>query len=158
MNNFKQLQEDLRIRINEWETKLLQLSEAVVTVARNNQNRNIKQILGHMVDSASNNTHRIIHLQYEQSPIQYPDYANLGNNDRWIAIQNYEQEEWQVLVLYWKYTHLHICHVIDNVDTSKLNNVWVSALNEEVSLKAMIEDFPRHFDLHLGQIQELLYK
>jgi len=53
------------------------------------QYRNIKQILGHKIDSASNNTHRIVYLQYRESPCDYPNYATKGNNDKWIAIQDY---------------------------------------------------------------------
>ncbi len=95
-----------------------------------------------MVDSASNNTHRIIHLQYQGSPLSYPDYANLGNNDRWIAIQNYQEEEWELLVSLWAATHRHIAHVIAQVDEEKLRAGTGSLrLNEEVTLEAMIIDF-----------------
>jgi len=48
------------------------------------QHWTIKETIGHLIDSASNNTYRIIHLQYQQSPLVFPDYANLGNNDRLI--------------------------------------------------------------------------
>jgi uncharacterized damage-inducible protein DinB len=75
--------------LNTWESKLSKLPEDTILNKRNNQNRTIKQILGHMVDSASNNTHRIVHLQYQESPFSFPNYASNGNNDRWIAIQNY---------------------------------------------------------------------
>jgi uncharacterized damage-inducible protein DinB len=68
-----------------WEPKLAQLSSETIMNKRNRQNRSIKQVLGHMVDSASNNTHRIIHLQYQDSPLRFPNYATNGNNDRWIA-------------------------------------------------------------------------
>jgi hypothetical protein len=78
--------------LDEWEPKLLKLPSDVITQRRNVQHRTIKQIVGHMIDSASNNTHRIVHMQYQSSPLIYPDYANLGNNDRWIAIQNYQTE------------------------------------------------------------------
>lgn len=142
--------------VNEWELRLLSLPEDVIGNRRNSQNRTIKQIVGHMVDSASNNTHRIIHLQYNASPLIYPDYANLGNNDRWIAIQNYQNENWQNLVQLWKYSNLHIAHVIDNVNPEKLNNEWISALQQRVSLKAMILDYLSHFKLHLNEIEDLI--
>ena len=140
----------------EWEPKLLKLPNDVITERRNNQNRTIKQILGHLVDSASNNAHRIIHLQYQPSPLIYPDYANLGNNDRWIAIQNYQDEKWNDLVQLWKYSNLHIVHVISNVNSDKLDNEWITALQNKVSLKAMIIDYLRHFKLHLNEIDELM--
>jgi hypothetical protein len=158
MNEFKSIIQELLNLINEWEPKLLALPEEVITERRNSQNRTIKQIVGHMVDSASNNTHRIVHLQYQQSPLVFPDYANLGNNDRWIAIQNYQDEEWNNLVQLWKYTNIHIVHVIQNINTEKLDNVWISALNEKISLKAMVVDFPRHFKLHCDEINELINK
>jgi len=158
MNGFKSIIQELLNLINEWEPKLLALSEEVIAERRNSQNRTIKQIVGHMVDSASNNTHRIIHLQYQQSPLIFPDYANLGNNDRWIAIQNYQNEEWNNLVQLWKYTNIHIVHVIRNINTEKLDNIWISALNQKISLKAMVVDFPRHFKLHCDEINELINK
>lgn len=156
MNEFMKNNQELIQLIDEWEPILSQLPKDVRMERRNNQNRTIKQIVGHMIDSASNNTHRIIHLQYQASPLIFPDYASLGNNDRWIAIQNYQEEAWNDLVQLWKYCNLHIVHVINNVSIDKLDNVWISARNEEITLKAMIDDYLRHFRLHLSEIEDLI--
>lgn len=139
-----------------WEPRLLALPEDVITNKRNSQNRTIKQIVGHMVDSASNNTHRIVHLQYQQSPLIFPDYAALGNNDRWIALQNYQDENWHDLVQLWKYTNRHIVHVINNVNPEKLDQIWLSAIDEEVSLRDMISGYLGHFELHINEINDLI--
>ncbi len=109
-----------------------------------------------MIDSATNNTHRIIHLQYQESPIQFPDYANLGNNDRWIHLQNYQEEQWDLVVRLWALTNKHIVHVIKQVDEEMLGNIWTSALGEKVSLEDMISDYPRHINLHLKEIEEII--
>ena len=156
MDKFESIGRELSSLIEQWEPKLLALCDDVITQRRNNQNRTIKQIVGHMVDSASNNTHRVVHLQYQVSPLTFPDYANLGNNDRWIAIQNYQDEQWNDLVQLWKYSNIHFAHVIRNIDIKKLDNIWISALGQEISLEAMIVDFPRHFKLHLDEINELI--
>jgi len=158
MNKFESICKELLSLVEEWEPKLSALDNEVITERRNSQNRNIKQITGHMVDSASNNTHRIIHLQYQKSPLIFPCYATHGNNDRWIAIQNYEQKDWNELVRLWRCTNIHIFHVIRNINPEKLNNVWISGHNEEVSLEAMVVDYPRHFKLHLSEIDELINK
>jgi len=142
--------------LDEWEPKLLELTNEVIAERRNSQNRTIRQILGHMVDSASNNTHRIVHLQYRESPLHFPNYASHGNNDRWIAIQNYQQEEWTDLVLLWKFANRHIVHVIQNVDPLKLNNQWHYSEEKLISLKDGIIDYLRHFELHLREIDELI--
>lgn len=154
-SQFEANNQELLQLTNEWEIKLLSLSDDILTMRRNKQNRTIKQIVGHMIDSASNNTHRIIHLQYQPSPLLFPDYASLGNNDKWIAIQDYQSESWNDLVSLWTYSNKHITHVIRHVNLDKLNNEWISASGKPVSLNAMIIDYLSHFKLHLAEINEL---
>ncbi len=144
--------------IEEWETTLSSLKEDVIIERRNSQNRTIKQILGHMIDSASNNTHRMVHLQYRESPLDFPNYATEGNNDRWIAIQNYQDEDWNLLVQLWKYSNLHVVHVIQNIREDKLNNEWIAGSGKNITLEEMVLDYPGHFKLHLDEIDELISK
>lgn len=158
MKAFESITQELLSLINEWEQKLLLLSNEVITIRKNNQLRTIKQIVGHMIDSASNNTHRIVHLQYQESPLIYPNYASNGNNDRWIAIQHYQEEDWMDMINLWKYANLHIIHVIGHVDSSKLNNQWHYSEEKLISLKDGIVDYLSHFKLHLGEIDELIRK
>ena len=158
MNAIKENNRILLHLIEAWEPKLSSLSEKVISECRNQQNRTIKQIVGHMVDSASNNTHRIVHLHYQPSPLIYPNYASEGNNDRWIAIQNYQTEKWDDLVQLWKYVNLHIIHVINQINPEKLNNEWNAASGISITLEAMIIDYLKHFELHLNEINELIKK
>jgi len=140
-----------------WEPLLADLPSETITNRRNRQNRTIRQILGHMVDSASNNTHRIVHLQYRESPLDFPNYATGGNNDRWIEIQNYQEEDWNDLIQLWKYSHLHLVHVINHVNYEKLDRLWDSKSESgHVTLRDMIMDFLRHFHLHLEEIREII--
>jgi len=142
--------------IDAWETRLLALPEEIISNRRNTQNRSIRQILGHLFDSASNNTHRIVHLQYRENPMTFPNYATMGNNDRWIAIQDYQHENWQNLVQLWKYANLHFVHVARNVDQSKLENQWIRGEGELISLRENIEGYLPHLELHLREIEELI--
>lgn len=153
---FEQLSWDLVKLVNTWESRFVELSPKCISLNRNSQGRSVRQIVGHMVDSASNNTHRIIHLQYRESPVSFPDYANLGNNDRWITIQNYQEEDWNLLVALWASTHRHLAHVIGQADPGKMDAVWISALGEKISMKHMITDFPNHFKLHIAEIEDLI--
>jgi hypothetical protein len=141
-----------------WEPKLVSLSPEILTLRRNKQNRTIKQILGHLIDSTSNNTHRVVHLQYQPGPFSFPNYATFGNNDRWIAIQGYQNEDWTSMIGLWKYSLMHFCHVIKNVNDGKLENEWISGPDQKITLKSMILDFPRHLKLHLSEISELINK
>ena len=156
MNDFQNIVNEIIAGVTEWEKKFMAFSEKQISIRRNTQNRNIRQIVGHMVDSASNNIHRVVHLQYQKSPFLFPNYATYGNNDRWIAIQNYEEENWEMLVQLWKYLHLHFVHVIQNINPDKLENEWIADKNVKIKLKEMVEDFPRHFKLHISEIEDLL--
>ena len=156
MNPFENSCQKTLQLIEAWEPRLLALPEETFSNRINGQNRSIKQILGHMVDSASNNTHRIVHLQYRENPMTFPNYATMGNNDRWIAIQDYQHENWQNLVQLWKYANLHFVHVVRNVDQSKLENQWISGESELISLRENIEGYLPHLELHLREIEELI--
>ena len=156
MNTFEPDCQKMLQLIEAWEPRLLSLSEEITSNRRNNQNRTIRQILGHMLDSASNNTHRIVHLQYRENPMTFPNYATFGNNDRWIAIQDYQHEDWHNLVQLWKFSNLHIVHVIRKVNAEKLGNQWICGENEMITLRQNIEGYLPHFKLHLGEIEALI--
>jgi hypothetical protein len=155
MKPFENMATEIIILVHEWESKLLSLPEETITVRRNSQKRSIKQIVGHMVDSASNNTHRVVHLQYRELPLRFPNYATYGNNERWISIQNYQDENWENLVQHWKFSTLHFAHIIQNINPEMLQNQWIYDVGEKITLKKMVEDFLPHLKLHLGEIEEL---
>lgn len=156
MKDSENLTLEIRSIIESWEPKLISLENNILSSGRNSQNRTIKQILGHLIDSTSNNTHRVVHLQYQNSPFEFPNYATYGNNDRWIAIQDYQHEDWNDMIMLWKYSLLHFCHVIKKVNDSKLDNEWISDQGKTITLRTMIMDFPGHLKLHLSEIDELI--
>lgn len=156
MSPFESICQTILQDVEVWEPRLFALSEEIISDRKNSQDRSIRQILGHLFDSASNNTHRIVHLQYRENPMSFPNYATEGNNDRWIAIQDYSHEDWKNLIQLWKYANLHLVHVIRNVDHLKLNNQWISDESKLISLHEMIESYLPHFKLHLKEIEELI--
>ena len=147
MTDTSSIVKEILFLTEEWEPKLACLPEEIITQRRNRQNRTIKQILGHLIDSASNNTHRIVHLQYQPSPLVFPNYASFGNNDRWIAIQNYQDEDWGNMVQLWKFSMLHICHIMENINTDKLNNEWIAGPDRKMTLESMLLEFPKTFQI-----------
>jgi len=147
---------DTHVLVRELENILRGIDPNMASTKRNKQNRTIKEIVGHLCDSASNNTHRVVHLQYQDIPLIFPDYANLGANDKWIAIQNYNNYDWEDLINAMVYTNIHVINAIKNIDTSKLQNGWTSALDTEYSLEEMIVDYPLHFKIHLDEIKEII--
>ncbi|SFL27768.1 DinB family protein [Proteiniphilum acetatigenes] len=139
--------------IDTWEQKLIDLPVDTITNKRNKQNRTIKQILGHLIDSAANNHQRMIRLQYNEK-LDFPDYQQ--DNDLWIALQDYQNTDWTTIIQLWKYYNLHMIHVIKSVDQTKLDNLWQSFEDITVTLRQMIEGYLGHIELHLNEIQELI--
>lgn len=138
-----------------WEQKLQNLQAGTISENRNKQNRTIRHILGHLVDSASNNHQRIVRLQYNQE-LAFPDYQQ--DNDLWIALQDYQHADWYNLVQLWKYYNLHLVHLIQSVDQTTLGNTWQNFEHKMVTLYQTIEDYPAHMELHFAEIQELIDK
>jgi hypothetical protein len=151
MKEFIQTTKEILQTIKEWEPKLLALTEDIIS-RKPEKGWSIKDILGHLIDSASNNIHGIVHLQYQPCPLVFPNYGSEGNNSKWIKIQNYEGENWQDMIALWKYTNLHLAHVIENVNPEKLDNVWLAGPGREITLRDMIIDYTRHMKQHLAKI------
>jgi len=151
--DFSPITNGIREYLSTWEQKLLDLPQATITNKRNSQNRSIKQILGHLIDSAANNHQRMVRLQYNPK-LDFPDYQQ--DNDLWIALQDYQHADWPTIVQLWKYYNLHMNQVIRSVDTTKLGNSWQTFEHHTVTLGQMIEGYLDHLELHLNEIQELI--
>ena len=151
--NFSYITNEIAKVIETEERLLNDLPVEVITQRRNRQNRTIKQILGHLIDSASNNHQRMVRLQYSKDLLFFPDYRQ--ENDLWIALQNYQNADWANLIQLWKFYNLHIIHVIHSVDVTKLDNYWCDFEGTKVTLKEMIEGYLDHLHLHMKEIHEL---
>lgn len=129
------------------------LPTEVITQRRNRQNRTIKQILGHLIDSASNNHQRMVRLQYSKDLLLFPDYCQ--DNDLWIDLQDYQNADWNNVIQLWKFYNLHIIQVIHSVDVAKLDHYWCDFEGIKVTLREMIEGYLVHLLLHMKEIHEL---
>lgn len=150
---FHEITNEIAQAVGLWEPRLSELAEEIIAERTNHQNRTIKQILGHLIDSASNNHQRMVRLQYNRE-LLFPDYRQ--DNDLWISLQDYQHADWQNLILLWKYFNLHIIQVIGSVDISKLEHSWHDFEGTPVTLEQMIKGYLWHLNLHLSEIQELI--
>ena len=94
--NFSYITDGIAKVIETEERLLIDLPVEVMTQTKNRQNRTIKQILGHLIDSASNNHQRMVRLQYSKDLLFFPDYRQ--DNDLWIALQDYQNADWANLI------------------------------------------------------------
>jgi len=113
----------------------------------------VKEIIGHLIDSASNNHQRFVRLQLTDR-LSFPDYGQ--ENIHWVRIQNYQEQDWESLLELWHYFNLHLAATMRAVDPSCLSHVWEIDAKTSVSLFELMTDYLRHLQLHLDQVSETL--
>jgi len=106
-----------------------------------------KQILGHLIDSASNNHQRFVRAQYTDKLIS-PQYAQ----EEWVTLQNYQHENVQQLINLWFVYNMQLAWVIENIHHLKLETPCIIGDDEPVTLKFLVEDYIEHLLHHLQQI------
>jgi hypothetical protein len=110
-----------------------------------------KELIGHLIDSASNNHQRFVRIQLENN-LSLPKYEQ----EAWVACQSYQTESWADLLLFWKSYNLHLLHVISCIPEDKLNNQCSVGNAEPVTLKFLVEDYVVHLKHHLKQLSGLI--
>ncbi len=127
--------------------RLLSITEARASEKPYPDKWSIKQILGHLIDSAANNHQRMVRMQ---------EITNIGNltyeQIHWVESQHYQSEPWEDVVSLWCSYNTHIAHVIANVDPMTLGSICDMGYDEPATLKFVIEDYVRHVQHHLDQI------
>ena len=111
----------------------------------------IKEIAGHLINSAANNHQRITRLQLV-AELQFPPYEN----EKWLAAEKWKFLGWlEILSLFQSY-NLFLVHLIRNVDPGNLNHRWFGRdrFGERMfTLEQMIVDYRKHLKEHLDQIE-----
>src|SRR5215470_1199091 len=74
-----------------------------------------KQLIGHLIDSASNNHQRFVRAAL-QSSLEFPGYDQEGN----IKIQAVQEADWAILVSLWTAYNRYLAHVITHLPVEKL--------------------------------------
>ncbi len=110
----------------------------------------LKEIIGHLIDSASNNHQRIIRLQLVDDLI-FPDYS--ADNEKWLKIEQYNRLPWTTLLSLWKEFNILIANIILHVNMDCIHNKWLKE-DAPVELHHIILDYVRHLEEHLSHFEE----
>lgn len=117
-----------------------------------------REIIGHLVDSASNNHQRFVRAQF-QADLVFPGY----DQNAWVAAQQYQMASWADLVALWRTFNLHIARVMEAAPESERLRPRVShnlhvlgwqpfAESAPATLDAFMADYVGHLLHHLRQI------
>jgi hypothetical protein len=143
----KELSEELVRVAKSAEASLLQVSEAESSKPVLSGGWSRKQVLGHLIDSASNNHQRFVRAALHTS-LDFPGY----DQDGCVRVQAVQEANWTLLVLLWAAYNCYLAHVIAHLPASKLKTLCLIGSDEPVTLQFLAEDYLRHLLHHLRQI------
>ena len=106
-----------------------------------------KQVIAHLIDSASNNHQRFVRAAQQES-LDFPGYDQEGN----MRVQAPQDADWPLLVSLWATYNRYLAHIIAHLPPSKLETPCRIGPHEPVTLRFVATDYLRHLVHHLGQI------
>ncbi|MDW3650397.1 MAG: DinB family protein [Bacteroidia bacterium] len=117
-----------------------------------------KEIIGHLIDSASNNHQRFVRAQFKRDMI-FEGYKQ----EKWVIIQHYQKRSWNELVEMWVQYNLQLSHLMiytprelswRPVSEHNLHQIAFKRIpaGEVTSLAYFMVDYVAHLEHHLCQI------
>lgn len=150
--------EDFQNVLKRAESRLLALTEGESEARSAPDKWSPKEVIGHLIDSASNNHQRFVRAQFTDALV-FPGYEQ----QEWVAVQHYQQESWPSLVRLWLLYNRHLLHFVSHIPEQRLKQsrrehnldriAWQTvSKSEPVTLEYFIRDYINHLKHHLRQI------
>jgi hypothetical protein len=117
-----------------------------------------KQVIGHLIDSASNNHQRFVRANFVDDLI-FPGY----DQEKWVLLGHYAEAPWISLITLWREFNLQIARVMDSTpasvrDTPRQRHnlhqlAWRGVPEDQpATLGYFMGDYVDHLENHLCQI------
>ena len=130
----------------EW---LLGFGEIMVRHKPSADRWSIAEVIGHLVDSASNNHQRFIRAQESES-LTFPKYEQ----NSWVTRNAYASANWESLVELWYHYNMQLARVLAQIPDEDLSKQCTIGENEPVTLEWLATDYLDHLVHHLKKIEE----
>lgn len=105
-----------------------------------------KEILGHLIDSATNNRQRFIRGQFENVPtIGY-------DQNQWNKLHHYLEMDTKHLIDFWTLYNKHLLEIMKHIPIENLQKACRSLDGKTLTIQFLMEDYVVHLEHHLHQI------
>lgn len=106
-----------------------------------------KEVVGHLIDSASNN-----HLRFVSGQIaggqDFPRYEQ----EQWVRIQQYQSACWTDLIDLWRSYNTHLLHVAECMSVAGQAATCRVGGGNEMTLAELFVDYVDHLEHHLRKM------
>lgn len=153
---------EMRALVNDYSRRLSALASPVVRRRPAPGKWSIAEIIGHLVDSASNNHQRFVRGRW-QDALVFTGYAQ----DDWVTAQRYQEADWQTVIDLWKAFNLHLASVMEGMPAAERKKEYIKHNFDQVAFRPLpagqpatldwfMEDYVEHLKHHLKQVDALL--
>jgi hypothetical protein len=153
---------ELRRAVIDYSRKLSPLAESVIRRRPAPGKWSIAEVIGHLIDSASNNHQRFVRARWQEA-LTFPGYEQ----DDWVGAQGYQDADWATSIDLWRTFNLHLAGVMERTPAAARKKQYIRHNLDQVGFRAMtaadpatldwfMEDYVEHLKHHLKQIDALL--
>ena len=148
-NPFSPAASDLGRTVAQAKPLLLKLDNADTTARPAPDKWAKKEILGHLLDSASNNHQRFVRATLQgTSPFTFPGY----DQNPLVDLQKFTEIDWNFLVDVWTSYNRLIAHVISGLPAEAAGITCHIGNNPPATLEWIAVDYVAHLKHHLNQV------
>jgi DinB superfamily len=147
-HSVKALGAELARLVDSTEANLGKIGEADSAVPLRPGGWSRKQVLGHLIDSASNNHQRFVRAVL-QGCLEFPGYDQEGC----VRIQAVQEMPWPSLIALWAGYNRYLAHIVAHLPENALQTECRIGSGEPVTLQFLAEDYVVHLRHHLEQMR-----
>ena len=143
--------DELTRTVDEAARRLRTVAESAAAAKPRPEVWSVKEIVGHLVDSAANNLQRFVRAP-QVAELTLPGYDQVA----WVRAQDYQGRPWRDLLEVWVVSNHHLSHAIRRIPPPALEVPCRIGADAPVTLRFLVEDYVVHLRHHLRQIDDRL--
>ena len=141
---------EYRSIIDQFYQRMNELEEEKCSVKMAEDKWSLKEMVGHLIDSACNNHQRFTRLQLEME-LEFPAY----DPEAWVRVEKINAMPWKELTVLWYSYNNFLLNIMEGIDHKNLKNTWKKG-NDKLTLEFIVQDYFRHMKWHRDFFEERL--
>ena len=137
--------DSIELLVGRWRPRLLEVDGKTAHEKPSQDRWSISEVVGHLVDSATNNHQRFVRAQ-SSDPFVFPKYEQ----NEWVSAAGYRHFEWSSLVILWAEYNRMLAVLIRNVPAACLATSCTIGPYAPCTLEFLIIDYLDHMNHHLS--------